>query len=424
MNAPIDRSRLTLAGGIAWKMLNYRRSKNRQLTQRTSADSVKRLDEKRVTSTVEEPQPVYHLPPPRPFEGGQWKPQIRSVRGEAEQPSQAEDTKPEVYRRPLPPQPQLRPLPSVELSPSSALTHSTDISTLEKTPSPTPLKRVLSWKRKKAEAEVDWEMLQTPPPSYIIANGGPNPLTPQTGRILPTPPPAFHLLTPRPNFPFGGTIPAVASSSSSAPIQPVRRDGPSFLDAPPDGGPARDLIMAGRKTTLPQNDEHETHSAHTPLPSPKRLQSFQHQQSNRQQSPNTTRSSQRSNRTVDSSKKRKKKRPQIPHSPSSTSSLNTAGSSSPNIPKLPRLMNVVNTFTPQMDDELKVYIGELLRMMQEFGDGWCLVQRVGKVDAEKGVIPRACLEERTSATPGASPTRESTRKGSGKQVSAVSFGWR
>jgi hypothetical protein len=67
--------------------------------------------------------------------------------------------------------------------------------------------------------------------------------------------------------------------------------------------------------------------------------------------------------------------------------------------KLPRLMNVITTFAPTLDDELLVKVGETIRLVDEYNDGWCLVQRVGKVDAPKGVVPRFCLEERRGIVP-------------------------
>ncbi|KAI0340027.1 hypothetical protein BDW22DRAFT_432054 [Trametopsis cervina] len=60
---------------------------------------------------------------------------------------------------------------------------------------------------------------------------------------------------------------------------------------------------------------------------------------------------------------------------------------------LPRLMAVVCTFTPSLGDELGVSVGEPLVLLEEYEDEWCLVQRVGKADAERGVIPRFCLQE-------------------------------
>ena len=58
-----------------------------------------------------------------------------------------------------------------------------------------------------------------------------------------------------------------------------------------------------------------------------------------------------------------------------------------------RLMTVACTFVPSLPDELRVTVGEPLRMLEEYEDEWCLAQRVGKDDAECGVVPRFCLQE-------------------------------
>lgn len=57
----------------------------------------------------------------------------------------------------------------------------------------------------------------------------------------------------------------------------------------------------------------------------------------------------------------------------------------------PRLMKVVNTFTPKLEDELSVTIGETVRLVEEFQDGWCFIQRK---DGNQGVVPRFCLVHR------------------------------
>ena len=57
-------------------------------------------------------------------------------------------------------------------------------------------------------------------------------------------------------------------------------------------------------------------------------------------------------------------------------------------------MTVVYTFVPTLADELSIKLGETIRLIEEYEDEWCLVQRVGKPDAEKGVIPRFCHQER------------------------------
>ncbi|KAA1469227.1 hypothetical protein DENSPDRAFT_878753 [Dentipellis sp. KUC8613] len=89
------------------------------------------------------------------------------------------------------------------------------------------------------------------------------------------------------------------------------------------------------------------------------------------------------------------KTPTVRTPKSAISSLFSVKSSS----SLPRLMDVASTFTPSREDELAVRVGEVLRLLEEFEDEWCLVQRVGPVDAEKGVIPRFCLQERRRTAP-------------------------
>ncbi|KAG6900668.1 hypothetical protein C0993_005901 [Termitomyces sp. T159_Od127] len=70
--------------------------------------------------------------------------------------------------------------------------------------------------------------------------------------------------------------------------------------------------------------------------------------------------------------------------------------------KFPRLMAVSASFTPTLDDELAIKIGDIVRMLEEFQDGWCLIQRVGRIDAPKGAVPRFCLQERRGVVPIAS----------------------
>lgn len=65
----------------------------------------------------------------------------------------------------------------------------------------------------------------------------------------------------------------------------------------------------------------------------------------------------------------------------------------------PRLMTVTTTFTPTMADELAIVMGETVRLLEEYADEWCLVQRVGKIDEVKGIIPRFCLSERQAVVP-------------------------
>jgi hypothetical protein len=66
--------------------------------------------------------------------------------------------------------------------------------------------------------------------------------------------------------------------------------------------------------------------------------------------------------------------------------------------KLPRLMVVAGLYVPSLSDELSIRLGETVRMVEEYEDEWCLVQRVGRTD-ERGVVPRFCLTERQEVIP-------------------------
>jgi len=67
--------------------------------------------------------------------------------------------------------------------------------------------------------------------------------------------------------------------------------------------------------------------------------------------------------------------------------------------ELPRLMNVVALFTPNLSDELYVRVGDTVRIIEEYKDGWCFAQFLGKDDAPKGVVPLACLRDSERLTP-------------------------
>ncbi|KAF9069161.1 hypothetical protein BDP27DRAFT_1421348 [Rhodocollybia butyracea] len=62
-----------------------------------------------------------------------------------------------------------------------------------------------------------------------------------------------------------------------------------------------------------------------------------------------------------------------------------------------RLMSVINTFHPSLDDELPIKIGDSVLLIEEYHDGWCLVQHVGKIESPRGVVPRFCLVDRATA---------------------------
>lgn len=66
--------------------------------------------------------------------------------------------------------------------------------------------------------------------------------------------------------------------------------------------------------------------------------------------------------------------------------------------RLPRLMVVAALYVPSLSDELPIRLGETIRMIEEYEDEWCLVQRVGRTE-ERGVVPRFCLTERQEVIP-------------------------
>ncbi|KAI0374637.1 hypothetical protein BV20DRAFT_381842 [Pilatotrama ljubarskyi] len=84
--------------------------------------------------------------------------------------------------------------------------------------------------------------------------------------------------------------------------------------------------------------------------------------------------------------------------------------------KLPRTMLVEHTFVPSLADELSIKVGETLRMLEEYEDEWCLVERLGSRSGERGVVPRFCLKERPRGhhKRGASSTGTSASARSGK----------
>ncbi|RDA87780.1 hypothetical protein CP532_2487 [Ophiocordyceps camponoti-leonardi (nom. inval.)] len=49
-------------------------------------------------------------------------------------------------------------------------------------------------------------------------------------------------------------------------------------------------------------------------------------------------------------------------------------------------------FKPTLDDEMELRIGELIRVLHEYDDGWCLVSRLDR--SQQGVVPRTCLSTR------------------------------
>ena len=57
-----------------------------------------------------------------------------------------------------------------------------------------------------------------------------------------------------------------------------------------------------------------------------------------------------------------------------------------------RLMTVVARYAPKLPDELHVKLGDVVRVIAEYKDGWCFAQLLGTIDAPKGVVPLVCLQ--------------------------------
>ncbi|KAJ3525340.1 hypothetical protein NMY22_g10619 [Coprinellus aureogranulatus] len=94
--------------------------------------------------------------------------------------------------------------------------------------------------------------------------------------------------------------------------------------------------------------------------------------------------------------------PCSPTSPSPFSPLSPSSpSSSPSHAQhcLPRLMTVIAPFTPTLEDELPLKVGDTVRIIEEYKDQWCLVQMVGRMDSPRGVVPCVCLQERKRIVP-------------------------
>ncbi|KAJ7154207.1 hypothetical protein C8R46DRAFT_447012 [Mycena filopes] len=172
---------------------------------------------------------------------------------------------------------------------------------------------------------------RSPPPSYMVANGG---KTNSVASQIPLPPsPPHHSEIP----PTPPTPPA--KKSVKAP-NPFSREIPPAKPVPSELPPSM------------------------PLPSPARSASF------------------------------------AAHQSASFSQMDKVDEEN-----MPRLMNVVETFTPSMEDELLIQIGETVRVLEEYQDGWALVQRIGRFDAPKGVVPRSCIAERERVIPVYTPGR-------------------
>lgn len=93
---------------------------------------------------------------------------------------------------------------------------------------------------------------------------------------------------------------------------------------------------------------------------------------------------------------------------------------SQNSPTLPRLMTAINRFTPTLNDELALQVGDTVRIIDEYRDGWCLVQHVGRMDSPQGVVPVVCLQERKRIVPSPGAATLSHKRSNGSLTNGFS----
>ncbi|KAF5330773.1 hypothetical protein D9619_005308 [Psilocybe cf. subviscida] len=237
---------------------------------------------------------------------------------------------------------------------------------LQKPPKALSKKHSLSQHLKPLWSPAPEDLARSPPPAYDFSNGVPGLYFPspsdlqkqKTAARTPAPPP-----TPAANKPAKLTIPSVL--------------------------------------TVPETE-------HTTLPSPARSESFAPKDLVVPQTKNVASLDDGPGSSVT----------QTP--PSSSGSTQTFNSSTSSGKKLPRMMTVSAAYTPTLPDELRVTVGDTVRLLQEYKDGWGFAQYVGKIDSPKGVVPMVCLQERRRMVPS---IQHKTSTGSNGSQSSVT-GWR
>ena len=65
------------------------------------------------------------------------------------------------------------------------------------------------------------------------------------------------------------------------------------------------------------------------------------------------------------------------------------------LPFAPYDASVVSTYLTALADELRIAIGESVRVLKEFSDGWCYCEN-GR--GERGAAPKACLRPSDAGT--------------------------
>ncbi len=213
----------------------------------------------------------------------------------------------------------------------------------------------MSWLATRAD-----EFVGSPPPSYDIASGA------QHGFTIPVPllpPPELNRATPTPPTP-----PATQKEHRERPSLREKAAGlqslvvPAPEDIAPVPSPARSESFAPKDLVIPPPE---------PAASPASSE------------------------------------------PTSSSSVKTFATET----RGPRLMTVVAPYVPTLSDELRVSVGDTVRLLLEYKDGWGFVQFVGKSDAPKGVVPMICLQERRRMV----PTIHKTSSGSIGSVNGSSW---
>ncbi|KIL67163.1 hypothetical protein M378DRAFT_330798 [Amanita muscaria Koide BX008] len=61
-----------------------------------------------------------------------------------------------------------------------------------------------------------------------------------------------------------------------------------------------------------------------------------------------------------------------------------------------RLMAVIMDYDPELPDELEVKVGDTVRILRDYDDGWCVVEHLSRSKKRPGAVPRMCLQERNS----------------------------
>ncbi|PPQ63285.1 hypothetical protein CVT24_006810 [Panaeolus cyanescens] len=207
------------------------------------------------------------------------------------------------------------------------------------------------------------ELARSPPPSYNLANGG----TPGQDVFIPIPP----MLPPeKAKAPAMPPTPPVSSSKfhiNMGRSSPGRKEAALEDEPHPVTSPARSESFAPKDLEIPVLVTATTQSAKVLQALPITLQA-----------------------------------------PKSASSQMSGRLPSAASPRLPRMMTVIATYIPNLSDELEVQVGDTVRVLQQYKDGWCFAQQVGKIDAPRGVVPLICLQERQRMLPLSTKSSESS----------------